>query len=102
MKYAGPMNPQISGRSSIVSERRFLTFTNRWYYKRVLLNPSNSIDSFESSHRSKKCKINHRTFLCFANRIISIIHNYCKFAVVLIAKREKGRSMAKMRFIFRF
>lgn len=40
MKYAGPMNLQTSGRSSIVSERRYLIYTDRWYHKGILLNPT--------------------------------------------------------------
>ena len=77
MKYAGPMNLQISGQSSIVSERRYLPFIHIIIMSH--LNPSHGSVEFRDYY--------YRTF--FVLRTAFIVHNYCKyckFAVTLTTK----------------
>ena len=77
MKYAGPMNLQISGQSSIVSERRYLPLIHIFFF-----------ESFESSHGSVEFRDYYYRTL-FVLRTVFIVHNYCKyckFAVTLTTK----------------
>ena len=74
MKYAGPMNLQISGQSSIVSERHYLILLHEVQSKHLFL-------LYRGIHNC--CKFH-------------------KFAVVLKAEKENGKFAAKMRFIFNY